>query len=130
MYERSLETKERVGDVHGMAQTWMGLGIVYWKKGEWERAIEMYERSLESLERVGDVHGMASTWTNMALLYLETDRAEEAKPLLARAYSIFAQLGSPHTQTAANALVWACGSVDAANAYLVQLAEESADGEA
>jgi tetratricopeptide (TPR) repeat protein len=127
MYERSLETKERVGDVHGMARTWGNLGIVYRKKGEWERAIAMYERSLETKERVGDVHGMAQTWTNMALLYLETDRAGEAKPLLARAYSIFAQLGSPHAQTAANALVRACGSVDAANAYLTQLTQEQPD---
>jgi tetratricopeptide (TPR) repeat protein len=103
------------------------LGSVYQKKGEWNRAIEMYERSLETFERVGDVHGMAQTWTNMALLYLETDRAGEAKPLLARAYSIFAQLGSPHAQTAASALVRACGSVDAANAYLAQLAQEQPD---
>jgi tetratricopeptide (TPR) repeat protein len=99
--------------------------LVYADKGEWDRAIEMYERSLEIDERVGDVHGMASTWTNIGLVYLQTDRAEEAKPLLAQAYLVFAQLGSPHAQAAANALVQAFeGSVDAANAYLSQVMNE------
>jgi len=76
------------------------------------------------MERVGDIHGMASTWTNMGLIYLQTDRIEEAKPRLARAYLAFARLGSPHADTAADALVQACGSAEAANAYLAQMTEE------
>jgi hypothetical protein len=68
---------------------------------------------------------MASTWTNMALAYLQTDRAEEAKPLLGQAYLVFSRLGSPHAETAYQGLVEACGSEDAANAYLDELSEES-----
>ena len=164
MYEQSLETKERLGDVHGMAQTFNNLGSVYPHQGKWDRAIAMYEQSLETYERLGDVHGMAQTWGNLGnvyqqqgawdraiamyqkslaitekmgdwvtsanqygnlgILYLQTDRPDEAKPLLARATLIFAQLGSPNQQIAANALVQAFdGDVDAANAYLAQVAE-------
>jgi tetratricopeptide (TPR) repeat protein len=123
-YEQSLETKERLGDVHGMAQTWGNLGSVYAQQGKWDQAIKRYEQSLETLKRLGDVHGMASTWTNLGILYLQTDRPDEARPLLARAYLIFAQFGSPHQQTAANALVQAFdGDADAANAYLAQVDE-------
>ena len=32
--------QERVGDIHGMAQTYNNLGLVYARKGEWDRAIE------------------------------------------------------------------------------------------
>jgi tetratricopeptide (TPR) repeat protein len=125
MYEQSLETKERVGDVHGMAQTFNNLGSVYARKGEWDRAIEYYQKDLEISERVGDVHGMAITWTNIALLYLQTDRPDEANPLLARAYLVFAHIGSPNAQTAAKALLEACGdSQDAADTYLTQVAQE------
>jgi hypothetical protein len=67
---------------------------------------------------------MASTWTNIALLYLRTRRAEEAKPLLGRACLVFSQLGSPHAETAGRALVEACGSAEAANAYLDGLSQE------
>jgi len=117
-----------VGDIHGMAQTLGNLGSVYLQKGEWDRAIEFYEQSLETKERVGDIHGMASTWTNMGLLYMQIERVEEAKPLLARAYLIFVQVGSPNADTAAQALVQACGSVEAANAYLARMVEEAARG--
>jgi tetratricopeptide (TPR) repeat protein len=124
VYRQSLETKEQVGDIHGMAQTYNNLGNVYKDKGEWERAIDFYQQSLETFEQVGDIHGMAGTWTNMGILYLQTERGEEAKPLLVQAFLVFQQMGSPHADTAANGLVQACGSVDGANAYLVQFTEE------
>ena len=124
MYERSLETKERVGDVHGMAQTWGNLGSVYLQKGEWDRAIEFYRKSLTITERLGDWVTSANQYANLGILYLETGQDDEAKPLLARAYFIFSQVGSPHAETAAGALVRACGSVEAANVYLAQVAEE------
>ncbi len=123
-YQKSLETKERVGDIHGMAQTYNNLGNIYRRKGEWERAIEFYQNALETMERVGDIHGMAQTFGNLGLLYLQTDQTEEARPLLARAYLIFAKIGSPHAETAARALVQACGSAEAAEAYLAQVAGE------
>ena len=127
MYERSLETKERVGDVHGMAQTFNNLGLVYADKGEWDRAIEMYERSLETLERVGDVHGMAATWTNIGSVLLGTNRIDEAKPLFAQAFLVFSQMGSPNAQQAGNGLVQTFdGDVEATNAYLAQFAEQQA----
>jgi tetratricopeptide (TPR) repeat protein len=130
MYERSLETFERVGDVHGMAQTWGNLGNVYQRKGEWDRAIEVYERSLETKERVGDIHGMAQTWGNLGYLYEAQGDKDRAAEYAARAYGVFAHLGAaPEAQQAAKQLVDILGSEDAANTYLAQLAEESEHGE-
>ncbi len=100
------------------------LGSVYRRMGEWERAIETYERSLEIKERVGDVHGMATTWTNLGLAYLQTDRSEEARPLFARAYLTLSRMGSPDAGTALRGLSRACGSDEAAEAYLAGLTTE------
>ena len=77
---RALETEERVGDLHGMAQTYHNLGNVHRLKGEWDRAIEFYQQSLEVKERVDDIHGMAQTYNNLGLVYAdkgEWDRAIE-----------------------------------------------------
>ena len=123
-FQKDLEISERVGDIHGLAQTYNNLGLVYADKGEWDRAIEYYQKSLETKERVGDIHGMASTWGNIGFLYLNTGRSEEARPLLARAYFIFAKIGSPDQHSAAQALVQVCGSVEAANSYLAEVAGE------
>jgi tetratricopeptide (TPR) repeat protein len=103
--------------------------VVYADKGEWDRAIEMYEHSLETFERVGDVHGIAQTRMNLALVYLETGHEERARPFFARAYLIFSQLGSSSADTAAKGLVRACGSAEAADAYLAQIAEETPERE-
>jgi tetratricopeptide (TPR) repeat protein len=123
-YQQSLETFERAGDVHGMATTWGNLGLVYADKGEWDRAIEYYEKSLAVTEGLGDRLTSANQYGNLGILYLRTLRPEEARPLLGRAYLIFSQLGSPDAETAYDGLVEACGSAEAANAYLDELAEE------
>ena len=88
------------------------------------------QKSLKTKDRVGDVHGMASTWANLGLLYLRTGRAEEGKPLLARAYRVLVQMGSPDAQAAAQALVRTCGSQEAANRYLAQIAQEETSKDA
>jgi tetratricopeptide (TPR) repeat protein len=129
MFKLCLETKERVGDVHGMAQTWGNLGIVYLQKGEWDRAIEMYEHSLETKERVGDVHGMAQTWGNLGYLYQAQGDTERAAHFAAHAYLVFAQLGAaPEAQQAGRQMVDILGSPDEANAYLAQLQAQEDGG--
>jgi tetratricopeptide (TPR) repeat protein len=121
-----VDEKTKKTGVHGMAQTWGNLGLVYADKGEWEQAIEMCQRCLEIEKRLGDVHGLASTWNNLAGVYLQTDRVDEAMPLFAQAFLTLSRLGSPEAQKAANGLVEACGSEDEANAYLVSFVRGSA----
>lgn len=45
-----------------------------------------------------------------------------ARPLVARAYLVFAQMGAPEAQQPAGLLAEACGSADAANAYMAEIA--------
>jgi hypothetical protein len=70
------------------------------------------------------VNGVASTCANLASVYLQTDCVEKAKPLLAWAYLVFTRMGSPNAEWAFQELVGACGSVDAANAYLESVATD------
>ena len=96
MYQQSLATFERLGDVHGMAQTWGNLGLVYARKGEWERAIEMYQQSLATFERVGDVHGMAQTWGNLGSVYLQKGEWERAIEMYERSLETLERVGDVH----------------------------------
>ncbi len=68
-FRKSLDGFEKVGDIHGMAQTYGNLGVVYKNKGEWDKAIKFYQKALNGLEKVGDVHGMAKTFNNLGLIY-------------------------------------------------------------
>ena len=121
MYEQSLATKERVGDVQGVAYTSGNLGLIHLQRGELEKAEELFRYNLKVSQELGDVHSIGMALNALGQVFLARNDNTQAKPLLVQAYLIFAQLGSPNAQAAAQALVQACdGSVDAANAYLAQ----------
>jgi tetratricopeptide (TPR) repeat protein len=96
MYKQSLETFERVGDVHGMALTHNNLGLVYADKGEWDRAIEFYQNALQKLERVGDVLGMALTHNNLGLVYADKGEWDRAIEFYQNALQTLERLGGVH----------------------------------
>ncbi|MFQ5342662.1 MAG: tetratricopeptide repeat protein, partial [Anaerolineae bacterium] len=52
-YEKSLETKERVGDIHGMAQTFGNLGGFYQAQGDTEQAAHYATRAYLIFARLG-----------------------------------------------------------------------------
>jgi hypothetical protein len=89
--------------------------------------MEMYRRGLATFERLHDAQGVTGAWTNIGELYLRTDRAEEAKPLLRQAYLVLSHLGSSHADIAAQRLAEACGSADAASAYVAELIAQPVD---
>jgi tetratricopeptide (TPR) repeat protein len=95
MYEQALQTFERLDDVHGMAQTYNNLGLVYADQGEWERAIEMYEQALQTFERLDDVHGMAQTLGNLGLVYARQGEWERTIEMYEQALQTFERLGGP-----------------------------------
>ena len=81
-YEKSLKGKDKVGDIHGLAQTYNNLGLVYKDKGEWDKAIEFYEKDLEISKKVGDIFGLAQTYGNLSLLYFEQKKYQQAIKLM------------------------------------------------
>ena len=77
-FESALRAARRLGDEQAEAVHLGSLGSVYYRKGEWDRAIESHEQSLTIKERVGAIHGMATTYNNLGLVYAgkgEWDRA-------------------------------------------------------
>ena len=91
-YEKSLRTKEKLGDVHGIAQTYNNLGLVYANKGEWNKAIEYYEKSLETFEKLGDKQGMSITLNNLGEVSLKNGNWEKANDYLKRSIAFAEEL--------------------------------------
>jgi tetratricopeptide (TPR) repeat protein len=124
LFEDALQRMEQVGDKRGMARIYSNLGSVYERKDEWDRAIPFYERSLSIKGQVGDIYGMARIYGNLGSYYQARRDKEQAAQYTARAYRIFAHLGAPETQQAGRQLISILGTVEAAEAYLAQVAEE------
>jgi tetratricopeptide (TPR) repeat protein len=87
---------EKLGDVHGMAQTYGNMGLVYARKGEWDKAIEYYEKDLKISENLGDVHGMAQTYNNMGLVYADKGEWDKAIEYYEKDLKISENLGDVH----------------------------------
>jgi tetratricopeptide (TPR) repeat protein len=103
-YEKSLKTFERLGDLHGMAQTYNNLGNVFYRKGDWDGAIQYYEKDLEISERLGDLHGVAITQYNIALIHSSRKDYKTAVSLALQALEVFKKLGSPNAAMVEEAL--------------------------
>ena len=95
-YEKALETFEKIGDVHGAAQTYNNLGLVYADMGKWEKAIEYYKKSLETYEEIGDVHGAAQTYGNLGLVYADMGKWEKAIEYYKKSLETFEKIGDVH----------------------------------
>jgi Tfp pilus assembly protein PilF len=79
--KQSLETKRRLGDEHGVAQTLNNLGTVYQSQGKWDLAIDCYEQFLEISRRLGDEHGVGITLANLGIIHEKRNQPEQARTL-------------------------------------------------
>jgi len=96
-YQQSLAITEKLGDVPGLATTYMNLGTVYLQKGEWERAIEFYQKALAITEKLGDVHTLAQTYNNLGEVYRHKGEWDRAIEFYQKALAITEKLGDVHT---------------------------------
>jgi len=79
-YKQSLDGKEKIGDVHGVAKIYNNLGVVYQVKGEWDKAVEFDKKSLQISEEMGAIYEIAATYNNLGIVYQakgEWDKAVE-----------------------------------------------------
>jgi len=94
--QAGLQACERLGDSHGMAQTYNNLGVVYAKQGEWQRAIQLFQQALEITERLGDSQGMAETYNNLGLVYADQGEWQRAIELYEQSLEIMERLRDSH----------------------------------
>jgi tetratricopeptide (TPR) repeat protein len=96
LYRESQKIFKKLGDIHGLAQTYGNLGLVYADKGEWDTAIEYYEKDLEISEKLGDIHGLAQTYGNLGLVYADKGEWDTAIEYYEKDLKISEKLGDIH----------------------------------
>jgi tetratricopeptide (TPR) repeat protein len=66
LYQQSLETFERLGDLRGKSATLHEMANVLVTRGDLDGAMRLYQQSLEIKERLGDLKGKSATLHEMA----------------------------------------------------------------
>ena len=90
----ALEREDLPKDLEGTLTN--DLGVLYYEKGEWDKAIEYYQHSLEILEKVGDEHGMSTTFNNLGLVYEAKGELDKAIEYYQRDLAICEKVGDEH----------------------------------
>ncbi|RIK54678.1 hypothetical protein DCC62_31720, partial [candidate division KSB1 bacterium] len=69
------------------------LGLAYFQKGEWDKALEYYQQSLTAKERLGDAFGMAQTFNNLGMVYANKGEWDKAIEFYQNALQTMERLG-------------------------------------
>jgi tetratricopeptide (TPR) repeat protein len=84
----------RVADRAGRCRELGNLGTVYWRLGEYERAVEHYRQSLAVAREIGDPHGERRALGNLGNVYRRLGRYAEAQEHHERSLAIARRVGS------------------------------------
>ncbi len=86
--EEASHDKGRIGDLEGLANNYCNLGLYYWKKKRYERAIAFTRKDLFISRKVGDSRAIATTLCNLAMLYGDLKQLSPSRHLLKEAQKI------------------------------------------
>jgi tetratricopeptide (TPR) repeat protein len=95
-YERALAEFQERGDEREVAKTLGQLGILYYRRYEWDRAIEYCKKSMETFEDLDDHHGLAATYNNLGLVYTHNGKWDRAIEYYEKNMEISEALGDQH----------------------------------
>ena len=82
LLQRSIGFREKIGDKISVARSSHNLGVLQWKLGHWNQALESFKTSLKSHQALGDVEGEVEVLTSMGLLLVDRGDFPEAEDAL------------------------------------------------
>ena len=86
------------------------LAFLYFKKGDYEKALEIFKKALAISEPLGDVHISGFTLVNMAQIYIKMDKLEEAEKAIEKGGRLLAR---SNDRIGLNLVSWAKGLLKA-----------------
>lgn len=93
IYEKALKMAEEVGYDVGKAEALIGLGNDYWRKGNYQKAMEYQELNIEFSEQINDQDGVASSYNNIGNIYNEIGDYAKAMEYYTLSSKKYDQLG-------------------------------------
>ena len=68
----------KVNDSITIASAYNNIGLIYWNKSLYDKAIDNFFKSLKLFEKLGRKRGVANTYNNIGLILMEQDRDSAA----------------------------------------------------
>jgi predicted ATPase/class 3 adenylate cyclase len=90
---RALALYEELGHLEGQAIILSNLGVIAYREGRWNEAIDLWQRSAELEERIGDSVGRALVILNVVEVQLDQGRVTDAETALDEAFRVLVAAG-------------------------------------
>jgi tetratricopeptide (TPR) repeat protein len=68
-YQKSLEIREKIGDIKGVSSSLHQIGMIYQDKGDYDAALTNYKKSMEIKEKIGDIKGVSTSLHQIGNIY-------------------------------------------------------------
>ncbi|MCK4765148.1 MAG: tetratricopeptide repeat protein [Candidatus Aminicenantes bacterium] len=68
-YHEAMEIFENTGDISGVSNSLVQIGMIYQYKGDYDTALKQYEKSLQIKEQIGDRKGLSSSLRQIGMIY-------------------------------------------------------------
>ena len=69
IYEKLSIVIYRLHHQIGIAKSYGDIGLIYYKQGEYPKALNYHKKSLEIYKHIGEKHGIAIALTNIGVIY-------------------------------------------------------------
>jgi len=86
--------KEDLGDKQGMGDIIGNIGIVYFYKGDYDKALDYLERSIGIKEEIGNKSGLVTSLSNLGVLYKDKGYIDKSMVYYERSLAISEELGN------------------------------------
>ena len=90
--ERGIKLAEKINYQIGLAHCYNTIGICYWAKSDFPKALEFYFKALKINERIGDKVGVAKNLGNIGIIYQDQSSFTEALGYYRKALKINEEL--------------------------------------
>ena len=99
-YQKSLEIKLRLHNIHGAAQTYHQLGNIATNQRDFKKAEKYYQESLKVSEKLNNLHGAATTYHQLGMVAEEQRDFKKAEEYYQKSLKIFSpkQLNDLHSE--------------------------------
>lgn len=93
-YDRSLQIKQKLGDLQGVAKTLGLIGQVYSERSEWQKAIQQHEKALDISSKIGDAIEQITELFHLSSVYECQGQLDKATQYRDRALKLQDRIGS------------------------------------
>ncbi len=76
--QQALSLSQAINYLKGIGNGYNGIGVVYWYRGQYERALEYFQLSLQIRQQTGDKKTIAGSYNNIGLIYHDQGNHPEA----------------------------------------------------